>query len=276
VAPVLTGISPIDFSDVFVWGQVTTDTASGTLYAVVVGSVATTPSAAQIIAGTDAAGAAAPNASVAVTSTGAKQVLVRGLTAATTYKVCMTHAAAGGNSNVLTAAFTTDTLLNGLATSGATTGLTQVNAVLTANAPDPYGGTNAIRWTDNNDSVTGGCTMIVGPVTYVSGQVKVHVTVKDGGGAPWIKIIPTSMTVTSYVNFNASTGAIGVELWVGTPVTFNVATGWKMFSGIIDLTGADVTGTWNCSMGTADNVITSVVRNGSNIKDVYNFRFTRV
>jgi hypothetical protein len=63
---------------------------------------------------------------------------------------------------------------------------------------------------------------------------------------------------------------------VGTPVTYDVASGWKMLSGVIDMTGADVTGTWNISMGLTDNVLNTNVRNGTNIKDLYNLRFTRL
>jgi hypothetical protein len=277
-APVLTSASPVDFSDIFVWGQATTSTNSGTLYAVVVASAAATPSAAQIVAGTDAAGAAAPNASLAITSTGAKQVLVRGLTAATSYKVCLAHQAAAGNSNVVTGSFTTDTLIGAYATTGATTGLNVISTscTLTGTTADPHGGTNAVRWADINDSVTGQITFSVSSATYFSGAVKVHLTVKHGGGSQFIKLIPASMTATAFVNFNTSTGAIGTETFVGTPVAFDPASGWKMLSGVIDMTGADVIGTWNISMCLTDNVTNTNVRNGTNIKDIYNLRFTRV
>jgi hypothetical protein len=205
-------------------------------------------------------------------------VLVRGLTAATSYKVCMTHAAVGGNSNVLTAAFTTDTLIGAYATTGATTGLNVISAscTLTGTTADPHGGTNAVHWVDINDSVTGQITISVASAIYVSGQVKVHLTVKHQGGSQFIKIVPASMTSVAFVNFNASTGAIGTETFVGTPVTYDVASGWKMLSGVIDMTGADVTGTWNISMGLTDNVLNTNVRNGTNIKDLYNLRFTRL
>jgi hypothetical protein len=275
---VLSAASAVDFSDIFVWGQATTDTASGTLYAVVVASAASTPTAAQIVAGTDAAGAAAPNASIAVTSSGVKQVLVRGLTAVTSYKVCMAHQAAGGNSNVVTGAFTTDTLVASYATTGATTGLSASTGslALIANTADPFGGTTAIQWKDNNDAGTGGVSVATGAATFFSGQCKMHMTLKHGGGAQWIKITPASMTGLGAVSFNSSTGAIGVETYVGTPVTFDVATGWKMFSGVVDMTGADVTGTFTLAMCLADNVTNTVVRNGGNIKDLWQWRITRV
>jgi hypothetical protein len=276
VAPILAAPTAADFSDVFVWGQATTDTASGTLYAVVVPFADTTPTAAQIVAGTNAAGAAAPSANLAVTSTGVKQMLVRGLTAATFYKVCFAHQAAGINSGVVSANFTTDTLIGAYATTGATTGLSPVNsAALVANTADPHGGTGAIRWADSNDAGTGTCTVTVLSATYPSQQIKVHVTVKHQGGAQWVKLIPVSMTSLAFANFNASTGALGTETWVGTPGVFDV-NGWKMLSGVCDLTGADVTGTWSIQMAPTDNSTGTVVRNGTNIKDLYNIRFTRV
>jgi hypothetical protein len=278
-APVLSAASAADFSDVFVWGQSTTDTASGTLYAVVVASAAATPTAAQIVAGTDAAGAAAPNASVAITSTGVKNVLVRGLTAVTAYKVCMTHRSAGGsNSNVVTGSFTTDTLILALVTAGASTGLTLStgSAAFGTNIADPHGGTNAIRWVDVNDATTGAIIIVVASATYFSGPVKIHLTVRYGGGSQWMKMLAVSMTSAAFVNWNNSTGAIGTETFTGTPVIFDVATGWKMLSGVADMTGADVVGTWNVTMELTDNVGSTNVRDGTNIKDLYNLRFTRV
>jgi len=277
-APVLSAASAVDFSDIFVWGQATTDTAVGTLYAVVVPSAAATPTAAQIVAGTDAAGAAAPSGNLAIITTGIKQVLVRGLTAVTAYKVCMTHQAGGSNSNVVTGSFTTDTLFAAYATTGATTGInvSTGSAALVANTADPHGGTSAVRWADNNDAATGGIIIAIASATYHSGQVKVHWTVKHQGGSQWIKMLPSSMTSIAYVNWNTSTGAIGTETWVGTPVTFDVPTGWKMLSGIIDMTGADFTGAWTINMCLTDNVTNTGTRNGTNIKDLYNLRFTRV
>ena len=276
--PVLSAASAVDFSDTFVWGQATTDVASGTLYAVVVPGAASTPTAAQIVAGTDAAGAAAPNGNAAVTATGVRQVHVRGLTAATSYKVCMTHRTSA-NSNVVTGSFTTDTLILAIMTNGTTTGLAAPgvgSAAYGLAQADPHGGTNALRWVDSNDAATGAIALALSSATYFSGQVKVHWTVKHVGGSAFIKILPASMTTVAFVNFNASTGAIGTESWVGTPVTFDVPTGWKMFSGIIDMTGADVVGTWTISMCLTDNVTNTNTRNGSNIKDIYNLRFTRV
>jgi hypothetical protein len=88
----------------------TTDEGNGTLYAVVATS-ATQPSVAQIKAGQDHAGSAAPwSGSVAVASTGAKTLGATGLTASTTYYAHLVHtdAAANDSNRVVSASFTTD------------------------------------------------------------------------------------------------------------------------------------------------------------------------
>lgn len=89
----------------------TTDEANGTITYGVFLDAATTPDAAQLLAGTD--GDDAPlvlNPSVAVTATGAQTRNVTGLTAATAYRSAAVHVdVAGRISNVVSsAAFTTD------------------------------------------------------------------------------------------------------------------------------------------------------------------------
>ena len=95
-------------------GSVTTDTASGTLYAVVTTS-ATPPAAADIKTGVGAA----YSTSQTVTATGIQNVAATGLTGATTYYWHFVH----NNSNVITSnSFTTDATVTAPAT--APTGLT--------------------------------------------------------------------------------------------------------------------------------------------------------
>jgi hypothetical protein len=244
-APILASASAVDFSDTFVWGQATTDTASGTLYAVVVASAASTPTAAQIVAGTDAAGAAAPNGSVAITTTGQKQVLVRGLTAVTAYKVCMTHAEGANTSNVVTGSFTTDTLVISFATAGAATNMVASSgsaAVFGTNIADPHGGTNAIRWTDINDSVSGQVLATCTVAAFFNGVNKVHLSVKLQGGAAHLRINTAAITIINVpAHFNSSTGVIGTNsaAWTPAPVTFDLGSGWWMWSGQANLAGAD-------------------------------------
>jgi hypothetical protein len=279
VAPVLSVASAADFSDIFVWGQATTDTASGTLYAVVVAGAASTPTAAQIVAGTDAAGAAAPNGSVAVSSTGAKQVLVRGLTAVTAYKVCMTHRAASSNSNVVTGSFTTDTLVRAFAIDGTGTNMVAStgSAAFGLNQADPLGGTNAVRWVDSNDSVTGGVLANLN-ATFFNGVNKLHITLKAQGGGAHLQISTAAITVLAIPTWwNTTTGVIGSNnaAWTPTPVTFDLGSGWWMWSGQANLAGADVAGSFTLNMGSTNGTAT-VSRNGTNIKDLYNIRITRV
>jgi hypothetical protein len=279
-APVLSVASAVDFSDTFVWGQATTNTASGTLYAVVVASAASTPSAAQIVAGTDAAGAAAPNGNAAVSSTGVKQALVMGLTAVTAYKVCMTHRANNNNSNVVTGTFTTDTLVVAFATNGLATGIAPSTgcAAFGTNIADPHGGTNAVRFTDTNDAAVNQLVLAQSTVTFFNGVNKVHMTVKYQGGAAWLRHAPASTTITGNAHWNTSTAAIGTlsGAWTPTPVIFDVGSGWKMFSGTASMAGADVAGSFQYYKCGVDNNISSVTRNGTNIQDLYNIRITRV
>ena len=91
-------------------GGVTTNEGNGTIYMVTTTS-ATTPSGAQIIAGTDESNSAAAfDDSLAVSSTGAKTFALTGLTANTTYYNHYTQEDAAGNIStpVSSASFTTD------------------------------------------------------------------------------------------------------------------------------------------------------------------------
>lgn len=108
-APVLTSPTATATGATTATVGATTDEGNGTLYAVVTAG-ATTPSAAQVIAGQDSAGAAAAaTGSVAVSSTGAKTIGITGLTASTSYYAHLCHRdAASNSSNVVTSAqFTT-------------------------------------------------------------------------------------------------------------------------------------------------------------------------
>ncbi len=77
----------------------TTDTGSGTLY-VVVSTNSSTPTAAQIVAGLDAAGAAGTYASSATPSAGANNFSATGLAPLTTYYAFFAQVSGGGTSNV--------------------------------------------------------------------------------------------------------------------------------------------------------------------------------
>jgi len=90
----------------------TTDEGNGTLYGVVTTS-ATQPSVAQIKAGQDHAGAAAPwGGSTTVSSTGAKTISATGLTASTTYYGHLVHSDSAGNDSnrISSSSFTTSSI----------------------------------------------------------------------------------------------------------------------------------------------------------------------
>lgn len=96
----------------------TTDTGSGTLYAVVTTS-ATPPTATQVKNGQNAAGVSAPAAgNVAVSSTGAKTVSLTGLSPATTYYAHLAQETTGGLSNVVSSASFVTAAVNNLAAAG--------------------------------------------------------------------------------------------------------------------------------------------------------------
>ncbi len=85
----------------------TTDQASGTLYAIVTTNSGT-PTAAQIIAGTDSTGSAAAYSSSTTPSSGANSFSATGLTGSTVYYAMFVQTDAGGNSNVsISSSFTT-------------------------------------------------------------------------------------------------------------------------------------------------------------------------
>jgi hypothetical protein len=107
-APVLSGPSATAKSNALLEASVTTDEGNGSIFIVATTS-ATPPSAAQIIAGTDHADAAAAfSASISVGSPGAKTLNVTGLSELTAYHVYSVHRDASNNvSNVVAASATT-------------------------------------------------------------------------------------------------------------------------------------------------------------------------
>lgn len=109
-APILSSASVLDTTLSTVSVQVTTDEGNGTVFVVVVPS-GNAPTAQQIVAGQNHTGGAAVGASsIAVVSTGVKQVTVTGLTPSTIGYAYAAHRDAAGNlSNVVSCGmFTTD------------------------------------------------------------------------------------------------------------------------------------------------------------------------
>jgi hypothetical protein len=152
-------------------------------------------------------------------------------------------------------------------------------AVFGTNIADPHGGTNAIRWTDINDSVSGQVLATCTVAAFFNGVNKVHLSVKLQGGAAHLRINTAAITIINVpAHFNSSTGVIGTNsaAWTPAPVTFDLGSGWWMWSGQANLAGADVAGQLTLNKASADNTATITSRNGTNIQDLYNIRITRV
>lgn len=109
-APTLTSPTGTSTGTTTAQGQVTTDEANGTMYAVVSTS-ATPPSVAQIQAGNDSTGSAgAWSGNQAISSTGTKTFNATGLTASTSYYFYFQHRDAAANDSTVASSsqFTTD------------------------------------------------------------------------------------------------------------------------------------------------------------------------
>ena len=277
VLPVLTTQSAADFSDVFVWVSVSTNNGTGTLYVVVVPADDPAPTAAQIEAGTNSAGVAAPAANLALAIPGTKTVLVRGLTASTSYRAYIVQEIPAGYSNIVNAPFMSDVLVAKFADAGTIAGITNLaGSAFTLAQPDPFGGANAINWHDVNDSVTNTSVALSCTVSpFFNGINKVHFTMKHHGSPQWMRVTPGNIGAGNPMHCNVATGAIGAESWLATPVSFDVGSGWWMFSGADNNASSDLFGVMNFYMADANGSVLVSSRNGTCTRDVYNIRITR-
>jgi hypothetical protein len=281
-APTLTNFAATPGADDR-WGEMTVDTdeGNGTIYWIVQAAATATPSAAQVIAGQDGAGAAATFAgSSAVSATGTYTKRATGLSGGTAYEACVVHQdAAENNSDVGSSLFSTDTLVASRATNGLTTnmGIGSSSGTFTESQADADGGTNAVTITDINDSTTAQVTAQCTGITYFQGVNRFRLKVKNNGkaaAAMWLRINPASTTITSSGHFDITNGAVGTETWAGTPTITTLGNDWWQIDGSLDMTGADVSGSFDIRMGDADNDAT-VLRNGTNINAYYDIRITR-
>lgn len=103
--PVLTSGTTSNIQTTTATVGATTDTASGTMYAVVY--TGTTPTATQIKAGQNSSGTTTPSANIAISSTGAKTLNITGLTANTAYNYSIVHNSTNGDSNIISGTLTT-------------------------------------------------------------------------------------------------------------------------------------------------------------------------
>lgn len=280
-----------DFADIFVWATVTTDNGNGTLYGVVVPEGSATPSAAQIKLGQNASGAAAPAANQALTTPGTKKLLIRGLTAATAYKICFVQHVPTGDSNVVTAVFKSDTLLKAGMADGTTTGFGPgTGTIYTPAQADPFGGANAVKWSDNNDGVGVGSETVNASVqiglaaTLFDGVAKYHMNFKHESGAEWMRVNPANITHGGILACNVATGEIGAHDWVTAPppACVSLGGGWFQFSGrcshspLTGFTGTpDYVGALNLYMADANGQSFVDGRDGTNVRYLHDIRITR-
>ena len=206
--PTLSDEAFVDFADIFVWMKASTNSGHGNWYAVSCPAAASADGCAD--RGRDGwFGNPCPHASATVTTTGEKTIQVRGLTANTAYKTYLVHKVGSSYSNILNVSHTSDISVASFANTGATTGLTGVGSIFTANQSDPYGGTTAIRWADVNDGASTGGMSLVGGALFGVGMVKFHYTEKWTGGAEFRRVSPMTNVDAAALNthWNTRTGA---------------------------------------------------------------------
>jgi hypothetical protein len=258
----------------------TTDTGEGTAYYVIVPGADSTPSAAQVEAGQNAAGAAATaSGSLAISSSGAKTLTTgRALAGGTSYKACVTHKDMAGNrSTVVDDTVSTDTVVFSSFTDGLSTGWTPTGAVFTTGSTDSDAGANAVTVTDSNDAAIS-AVQIVRSSTVFNGVNRVrHKTkyVSKSGAALWMRTRMTSITGAGDTHHNMETAATGTSTATWSNVTAtSIGGGWIQFDGLLNAAGADVTGFFQTQLGDADNDAT-VLRNGTNVYVIYDLHVTR-
>lgn len=269
------------------WGElsVSTDTGEGTLWWVVATAGAPAPNAAQVKAGTDGAGAAAAYASsTTVSSTGTKTKRATGLGSATAYVAYAMHEDALGNqSTVASDGFTTDVLVAFGATTGVTTKfiLGTGGANLIGSVADPNGGNNAISFSDNGDGTTGPASISFnngGSLTVFNGVNRFRVKMKLLGSPPtncWCRVRAQNFTTNPFVHPNLSNGTFGGDS--GALISSSIeslGSGWYQVDFVHNMAGADLAGIVAFQLGNSGSG-TTVLRNGTYIVAVYDFRVTR-
>ena len=282
-APVLSSAEGVATGQTTADLDVNTDTAEGELYVVVTTS-ATAPSAAQVKLGQDHTGSAAAfdDSDLAIAASGPHSFSATGLTASTTYYVYFMHEDDAGNQSTVTAgvaAFTTassTTTVVSFATDGTLTNIINASSsALTASQSDSDAGTDAVLWADDNPGTSGAVSIRSANVTLNNGNNNVTGKFKTTGIASgskmWIRIRMQSVTVTDavFVDITNDGTAAGSRIgtqdagWTSATVT-SLGSDWWKFDGVLDATGADVTGQFYLSMAEADNDTVLTVRDGTN------------
>lgn len=198
---------------------ITTDTASGTLY-LVLNTVNTAPTAAQVKAGQNNTGAAAPSNSQAITTTGAKTATMSGLSASTTYYPFWVHTNGSSVDSSVTAgtSFTTSaaaaTAVTMTGPSSGAVGVASTNFTIGANGTitgtvtvTPSDGGGGGTFTPTSVAISSGTPTATFTYTPASSGAKTISVTNNGGLTNPSNITYTASSVPGLVSSPLKTNA---------------------------------------------------------------------
>lgn len=215
---------------------ITTDTATGTLY-LVNPTVNSAPSAAQVKAGQNAAGAAVPSNSQAVASAGAKTAAMTGLTAGgVTYYPFWVHTNGSGVDSAVTAgtSFTTSAAAatavtmtgpsSGAVGAASTAFTVGANGTITGtDTVTPSDGGGGGTFTPTSVAISSGTPTATFTYTPASAGAKT-ISVTNNGGLANPSTITYTASALPYLNFQAAGMELGARTGLGIP-TFGLENG---------------------------------------------------
>jgi len=208
-APVLSGFSStalykgVEF-------DVTTDTASGTLFYVVVPTAATAPDSDQIKAGTDGSDAAATESgSIPVAGVETNFDVPRSLADSTAYDIYVVQETTEF-SNIATAEFTTpNTIASGGYDGTAADFISFGNGVVATSQADSAGGNNAVAITDDAATGTGQVGIQISPIVLADGVNYIEfIFRKVSGDGDSLRVRFTNFSETPLANIDLGTGSV--------------------------------------------------------------------
>lgn len=258
-APILTSPIGTATGNTTATVSVNTDTPEGTLY-VVITKDGTTPSAANVIAGNNAAGDAATwSDSVTVTDHGPQSFAATLLEANTEQWVYFCHVDAAGNQSTVTpgvASFTTENpvIIGEWFNDGIATGYTYTGATGTGSQSDHDAGTNAVLIT--NDGATSASVQI-NSVTFRDGVNRLSLSLRDvtkSTAKRWARIRVLNTTSVPIVAWNVTDGTIGSTPSGSGHTITDEGGGWYRLTYTFDFSGdGDLDGSIAIYLADADN-----------------------
>jgi hypothetical protein len=158
------------------------------------------------------------------------------------------------------------------------------NSIITANASDFDGGTNAVKFE--------GDQLGAGPEETVNWRITDNSTFKVARNLVkfkikvlnqdmvnmWFRVNPSNVTSADICHINVTDGTVANDTWEATPTLTDIGSGWWQFEGVLDFQGdADVVGTFGFAMGNADNDVTVFNETGDiNEVAIYQLTFTEL